>query len=72
MGSNFPVMNELMNKMIHEINHISNCGYEKNGQFFSSLETMSSESRQKFNAHSSLCLQSKQCLFVAANIQLKQ
>ena len=27
-GSNFPVSNESMNKMIHEMNHILNCGYE--------------------------------------------
>ena len=28
MGSNFPVRSESMNKMIYEVNHILNCGYE--------------------------------------------
>ena len=28
VGSNVPVMNESMDEMIYEINHILNCGYE--------------------------------------------
>ena len=28
MGSHVPVLNKSMNKMIYEMNHILNCGYE--------------------------------------------